>query len=206
MNDINTYRPFSSKVLTENRTFTRDVIFLYLLIPGFLVAFLPIIDYMLSAKGLVYVVGSIASFAFAFKKISKELKRLNKPYSWVKGTARVLSKEIIDFTSICKPPLLRYRIKVIYTYTYQETLYKSDTFALGVFGVSGCNYFFSEVEEAIEYADRLIRDNKVTVYINPENPKESVIKRGVSREVKPYHAYLFLSYLLVVAMGWILFL
>lgn len=206
MIDINDYKPFASKIVTDDRIFTRDIVFLYLLIPGFLVTFLPIIDYALSAKGLVYALGSIASFIFAFKKISNELQRLNEPYAWVKGKARVLNKEIADFTSICKPPLLRYRIKILYAYTYQETLYESDTFALGVFGVPGCNYFFSEVEEAKEYADKLIRDNEMTIYINPENPNKSVIKRGISREAKPYHAYLLFSYLLVVAMGWILFL
>ena len=191
------YRPFSTRIERESHFPTKHWFFLYMT-PWVLSAFLPIVDVMLETRGFILLTIAAGMFIYSFKYISKEIKRIKSTYQWIKTKATVNKKAIVEFWSPCTKLGTPYRANILYSYTYEEELYQSDTFALDVFNVKGCNHLYSSIDELKEDMDKLICNNKITIYVNPDDPSKSVIKRGLSQYEEPSYVMLFISYIVVI--------
>ena len=191
------YRPFSTHIERESNTMPKYYFFLYLT-PLILISIVPIFDALLGTRGFILLTVASGTLVYSFRRILKEINRIKATYQWTKSKGTVNKKAIVEFWSLCTNLYTPYRAKILYSYTYEGTLYQSDTFALDVFNVKGCNHLYPSMDELKNDVDKRIRNNKITIYINPNNPSESVIKRGLSQYEEPSYIMLFFSYLIVV--------
>ena len=194
MSEMERYRPFSKQIERESHMMTRVFFYLYYT-PLFLASILPIFDLLLEARGFLLLTVAGGTFIYFFRRITKEMNRIKETYQWVKSKATVNKKAIVEFSALCTKIGVAYRAKILYSYTYEGVLYQSDSFARDVFNVKGCNHLFSGIDELKESVDKLIRNNKITIYINPQNPSESVIKRGIAETEEPSYVLLIITYL-----------
>jgi len=91
--------------------------------------------------------------------------------SWDKVRAKVLSKEIVvnEKSSDVEQP---YRLKVEYSYQYKDVDYKGNKIDLVELMGGSRNYRKAEGEKRVAKFD-----DEITIYINPDNPTQSVMSR-----------------------------
>lgn len=114
-----------------------------------------------------FVIGFFATWA------SQRLVRLYfKVGGWEKVKAKVLSKEVVlkkQSTSKGTP----YKIVVRYSYRYNNKDYQGDKFHLSEL-VGGFNsYMKSDADKRLAEIQ-----NEVEIYVNPNDPSQSVMERG----------------------------
>ena len=118
----------------------------------------------------------------------KQDKKFASTYQWEVVNAQVINKKIIKFNCITlhshipkyeKDPHM-FKIRITYKYTYGNQKYTSKKYALSYSDdTKNCNYNYT-ISEANKTMYRITKDKKVKIYVNPENPEESVIERGKS--------------------------
>lgn len=191
---------YSNQIENESYLFAPRELFFSYFTPWILVCIIPIFDVLLGTEGFILLAIGLTTFTVTFRRFSQEIRRINKTYTWDEVKATVLRKAIVklDFTTYCSKVGAPYRPKIKYSYTYNNNKYISDTFALGTFHSKGCNYLYSNPEEMKRDVDNLIRDNLITIYVNPENHEQSVIKRGLSETEEPSYVMLIINYIIVV--------
>jgi len=118
----------------------------------------------------------------------KQDKKFASTYQWEVVNAQVVNKKIIKINCISlHSHVPRYendphmfRIKITYKYVYNDKNYKSDRYSLTYSDDrEDCNYLYTQ-NEANKIMHKITKDKKIKIYINPDNPKESVIMRGTS--------------------------
>lgn len=201
---MDNYKPFSTHIERESHMMTKAFFYLYYT-PLILTGILPIFEMLLEARGFLLLTVAGGTFIYSFRRITKEINRIKETYQWVKSKATVNKKAIVEFSALCTKIGVAYRAKILYSYTYEGILYQSDSFARDVFNVKGCNHLFSSIDALKEDVDKLIRNNKITIYINPQNPSESVIKRGISQYEEPSYVLLMVCYLFPVIIFSVIF-
>lgn len=111
--------------------------------------------------------------------------------NWVAGTARVVS-----ISELCAQVRLTYNVRIKYYFPKVEYEYKSEGSQLKSNRVSfeKQNVWVPEVDSWGSPADKTrvlwanwSKDSTIPIYINPNNPKESVIVRDLSKKRRSHH-------------------
>jgi len=125
-----------------------------------------------------------------------DYKKMFKTNSWVKDTGTILDitiKSHIEFgRDSVNPPV--YFPLITYKYSYNGIKYKSQNFSLVE---NDYRYIFeSDVKNLIK---EFSLDSKVEIWINPNNPSQTFIKKKISKEILFNNiAYNILSGILVM--------
>ena len=118
----------------------------------------------------------------------KQDEKFKSSYSWERVDAEVITKKIslLLFESLhshihrFKQKTDSFKINITYKYIYKEKEYISNKYALSYTDDNvDCNYLYT-INEANKTMYNITKDKKVKIYVNPDNPEESVIKRGKS--------------------------
>jgi len=115
---------------------------------------------------------------YIYKKRNEKLK---DKYSWKPHKAKVWSTKIQKHSCSKR---WGYYPKIKYFYYINKKRYVSDNF----FPIK-CEGFYTK-EKAKTLLKRLVKNSELTVYINPNNPTESVIIRGEDGEFESNLMYL----------------
>ena len=114
--------------------------------------------------------------------------KFNATYQWDTLNAQVTGKKIIKLNCMNlhshvpryeKDPHM-FRIKITYKYEYNNQKYTSNRYALSYSDdTEDCNYLYT-ISEANKIMHKITKDKKINIYVNPDNPEESIIERGKS--------------------------
>jgi len=107
----------------------------------------------------------------------KETIALENTKHWLSLEANVISVQIVNLFCILWKTRRPYYPKIQYAYEIDEQKYVSDKVFLKT-----CSRLDSE-QEAKSLAKKLIHDNKVRCYVNPDNHSQSILVRET--QVKP---------------------
>ena len=170
-----------------------------------LIAMIPIIVLMIySSQPLIGISFSIFYMIVIFliaNKIDKNNNSFESTYDWKEVHAKVIKKNVIKLTCFTlflkmdkyKMATNSYKIDITYKYDIDGEVYTSNQYALSYKGDADCNYLYP-LDEAKKLLYKLTKDNHINVYVNPENPEESVIMRGRSKSYGfPYSALYIIS-------------
>jgi hypothetical protein len=128
-----------------------------------------------------------------------ENKRFEKTYEWKEVDAKIQGKKLRRYYCNSSyrtfgPPWSRfrkenYKLDTEYSYIIDGKEYISNQYALAYYGDNDCNYLYS-LSDALELMHTFDQKDKIIkVYVNPDNPEESVIKRGRSKWYKIPFSY-----------------
>ena len=136
------------------------------------------------SKAFIFVVGRLFPLSFGFGSIiflSVGLWMINKGMqseNWVKGTATITSSEIEKTESRSKDAQgftktsISYSVRVKYSYAVKGSNYEGNTVGFGTIS-------HNERSDAQEELKSYPKGKKIDVYYDPENPSDSVLKKGV---------------------------
>lgn len=125
-------------------------------------------------SAMVVALGAMGAAAAAFGLVIH--RQAFRAMNWPRVTGRIVTSELDVFQgSLSDDKMLRtlYRPLISYAYTYEGVNYAGDQASLGA----------SVTSSSDAYAKRLIAkypvDAIVTVYVNPENPSQAILKPSV---------------------------
>jgi len=121
---------------------------------------------------------------FIYKRRNEKLK---DKYSWKPHKAKVWSTKVQKHSCSQR---WGYYPKIKYHYVIDGKRYVSDNF----FPIK-CEGFYTK-EKAEQLLEKLVKNFEVIVYVNPNNPSESVVIRGENGEFEFPLIYLVLFYLI----------
>lgn len=124
---------------------------------------------------------------FLFGIYHKRNRKIREKYFWKSYKAKVLSTKIQKHACSQR---WGYYPKIKYTYIFNEKRYVSDNF----FPIK-CEGFYPK-EKAEKLLEKLVKNFEVVVYVNPDEPSESVVIRGEDGEFESPLIYLVLFYLI----------
>ena len=137
-----------------------------------------------SSKAFIFVVGRLFPLSFGFGSIiflGFGLWAINKGMqseNWDKGTATITSSEIEKKESRSKDAQgftrtsTSYSVRVQYAYTVEGSSYEGNTIGFGIMS-------HNEKSDAQEELKSYPNGKTIDVYYDPENPSDSVLKKGV---------------------------
>ncbi|WP_108823275.1 DUF3592 domain-containing protein [Dysgonomonas sp. Marseille-P4361] len=119
--------------------------------------------YFCALLGLGFIIGSLLLYLYS-----------NETLKWTPISAKIKEIKLYKFkVNKDEPGSYLYRIKVLYTYKYENVVYDSKRFFYGDFiGIS-----FSDKIKKL--AQSYGAGEEIIVFCNPDKPKGSVIKKGV---------------------------
>jgi hypothetical protein len=137
-------------------------------------------------KPLLAPLVAIVILMFYMYSYYRQEKRFDDTYEWDEVIAKVIRKNRVlancfSVASTTHKYKKCYKVNIAYKYRYEDKEYQSDKYALSYKGDRDCNYLYDTVDQANKMMYRYTKDSKVKVYVNPENPNESVIMRGKSK-------------------------
>jgi hypothetical protein len=149
------------------------------------VSIVPIISMFLFYKQIAVVVSSVFLFVlFVFIVIYKQEKRFVSTYYWKPVEAKIKSKKVVRY--ICMSIYRKwntsktsYKIVIKYQYEYNGKIYTSTKYAMSYKYDGDCNFLYT-LEEARKIMCDITQNGKITVYVNPSDPHESIIVQGKS--------------------------
>lgn len=114
-------------------------------------------------------------------------KKFESTYDWIPIHAKVIQKRVFHLNCMSINSGMDkyhtrthgYKVDITYKYKYNNNEYKSNQYALSFKSDADCNYLYT-LDEAKKIMYRSTKDNNIKVYVNPDNPAESVIKQGKS--------------------------
>jgi hypothetical protein len=121
---------------------------------------------------------------FIFYTIRRQDKKFVSTYSWVKADAVVKSKKIVKYGCMSMYRKLNttnssYKIEITYQYQFDGEIFTSNQYAMAYRGDTDCNFLYT-LNEANKIMHAITKDKIITIYINPLNPKESIVMQGKS--------------------------
>lgn len=135
---------------------------------------------------IIVVFVGIATLVLSYYLYRKSKETLN----WIEAKGKI-ENIYIDKLEFVQEARKAYRSRVLYSYTYQDKTYKSKRLFYGDF----IRKTWPGRTKAL--IDMYRSDNIIIVYINPLNPQESVIQKGVPIIVN----YLFIVGLFFIIIG-----
>jgi len=153
------------------------------------------------SKAFIFVVGRLFPLSFGFGSIiflGFGLWAINKGMQsedWDKGTATVLKSNIEKSESKSKDARgftrtsTSYSVRVTYSYTVEGNNYEGNTVGFGTMS-------HNERSDAQEELKSYPQGKTIDVYYNPENPSDSVLKKGVF-----WPMYIVIAIMLVILIG-----
>jgi len=160
------------------------------------------IDYVLKFNGFILSAYILIWLYLSLKYVYRLRQKAKETFSWKKVEANVLNKEIYHHDTLIRHTMYPYQLRLRYQFTLNGETIISEQFALGQFGDQHCNYFFDSVENVRKLATRLIQNNKIYVYVNPEN-NESVVMQGYQSAREPSYIALLIGYGLAFFIAYI---
>jgi len=151
------------------------------------------IDYLLGMKGIFLGLYIFTWLYISIKYIYKLKQKAKETFLWKKLEAKVLDKDIYQHNTLIRHTMYPYQLRLKYSFTINGETIVSDQFALGQFGDKHCNYFFDTIENVRLFASKLMKDDKVYVYVN-QNTNESVVMQGYQSAREPSYIALMIVY------------
>ena len=136
------------------------------------------------SKAFIFVLGRLFPLSFGLGGLiflGVGLWAINKGMqseNWDKGTATITSSEIEKTERRSKDPQgfnqtsTSYSVRVKYSYTVEGSNYEGNTIGFGTMS-------HNEKSDAQEELKSYPKGKKIDVYYDPENPSDSVLKKGV---------------------------
>ena len=118
--------------------------------------------------------------------------------NWDKGTATITSSEIEKTERRSKDPQgfnqtsTSYSVRVKYSYTVEGSNYEGNTIGFGTMS-------HNEKSDAQEELKSYPKGKKIDVYYDPENPSDSVLKKGV---FWPMYIVIAVSVIMLIGSIW----
>ena len=140
---------------------------------------------------LSFGLGSLIFLGFGLWAINKGMQSEN----WDKGTATVTSSEIEKKESRSKDAQgftrtsTSFSVRVQYTYTVEGSSYEGNTIGFGTMS-------HNEKSDAQEELKSYPKGKTIVVYYDPENPSDSVLKKGVF-----WPMYIVIAVMVIVLIG-----
>ena len=140
---------------------------------------------------LSFGLGSLIFLGFGLWAINKGMQSEN----WDKGTARVTSSEIEKTENRSKDAQgftrtsTSFSVRVQYTYTVEGSSYEGNTIGFGTMS-------HNEKSDAQEELKSYPKGKTIVVYYDPENPGDSVLKKGVF-----WPMYIVIAVMVIVLIG-----
>ena len=125
--------------------------------------------------------------------VAVKRRKIASTYQWKKAKGKLLGVDIIKSKcSVIECFCFNqgdYRIDISYEYVFNEKLYASNKYAL----CPVCNYHYS-LKEAKDIVKHLRHNKEIDIFVNPQNPKESVVLQGISKNYNPSYLFVLLVY------------
>ena len=153
------------------------------------------------SKAFIFVVGRLFPLSFGLGSmifLGFGLWAINKGMQsedWEKGTATVLMSDIEKSETKSKDPQgftrtsTSYSVRVTYAYTVEGNNYEGNTVGFGTVS-------HNERSDAQEELKSYPKGKSIDVYYDPENPSDSVLKKGVF-----WPMYIVIAIMLVILIG-----
>lgn len=140
---------------------------------------------------LSFGLGSLIFLGFGLWAINKGMQSEN----WDKGTATITSSEIEKTESKSKDAQgftqtsTSYSVRVTYAYTVEGSGYEGNTIGFGTMS-------HNEKSDAQEELKSYPKGKTIDVYYDPENPSDSVLKKGVF-----WPMYIMITIMVIMLIG-----
>ena len=153
------------------------------------------------SKAFIFVVGRLFPLSFGFWSmifLGFGLWAINKGMqseNWDKGTATITSSRIEKKESRSKDAQgftktsTSYSVRVEYTYTVKGSNYEGNTVGFGIIS-------HNERSDAQEELKSYPKGKTIDVYYDPENPSDSVLKKGVF-----WPMYIVIAVMVIILLG-----
>ncbi|MBO5920912.1 MAG: DUF3592 domain-containing protein [Bacteroidaceae bacterium] len=121
---------------------------------------------------LLFIMGSMGTYFFLYTPI----KKVTESRSWIKVPAKIIASEVKKKSVRANNDwITNYSIQVSYHYNFDNAEYIGDRYDF----FRSLNKYTSEQEEVYNVIKRHPIGTTVMCYVNPKNPKESVICRNI---------------------------
>ena len=156
------------------------------------------------SKAFIFVLGRLFPLSFGLGGLiflGVGLWAINKGMqseNWDKGTATITSSEIEKTERRSKDPQgfnqtsTSYSVRVKYSYTVEGSNYEGNTIGFGTMS-------HNEKSDAQEELKSYPKGKKIDVYYDPENPSDSVLKKGV---FWPMYIVIAVSVIMLIGSIW----
>ena len=156
------------------------------------------------SKAFIFVLGRLFPLSFGLGGLiflGVGLWAINKGMqseNWDKGTATITSSEIKKTERRSKDPQgftqtsTSYSVRVKYSYTVEGSNYEGNTIGFGTMS-------HNEKSDAQEELKSYPNGKKIDVYYDPENPSDSVLKKGV---FWPMYIVIAVSVIMLIGSIW----
>ena len=156
------------------------------------------------SKAFIFVLGRLFPLSFGLGGLiflGVGLWAINKGMqseNWDKGTATITSSEIEKTERRSKDPQgfnqtsTSYSVRVKYSYTVEGSNYEGNTIGFGTMS-------HNEKSDAQEELKSYLKGKKIDVYYDPENPSDSVLKKGV---FWPMYIVIAVSVIMLIGSIW----
>ena len=149
---------------------------------------------LLFVEKKIYIVTlSIIFLLTLISYVAIKRRKIDSTWHWEKDKGKLLRVDIVRSKCSVKECFCfnqnNYRIDILYEYVFCEKLYNSNQYAI----CQICNYHYSliEVQDIVKY---LKQAKEIDIFVNPQNPKESVVLQGISKNHNPSYWFVLLVY------------
>lgn len=144
-------------------------------------------------KKIYIVFLSIFFLVILFVYVIMKRRKITSTYQWKNLKGKLLRADIIQSKcSVLECFCLHqknYRIDVSYKYIFTEKSYVSNQYAVCPI----CNYHYT-LKETKSIVKHLKEVKEIDIFVNPKNPKESVLLQGMSSNYNSSYLFVLLIY------------